>query len=274
MELDRKNGPIGGLSRAEEADYSTLAGIAAAIVMIAVAVVAGGNIGAFFDFSSFLIVIGGTLAVTTACFSIGEMLQMRKLLVKTVFNDIGDPTRVAVRAIEVAEQAKKKGILGLQERESMFESLGPSFARAIRMLIDGLQVEEVEKVIQQDISSTLARHNKGSAILIKAAETAPAMGLIGTLIGLVQMLGNINDPSNIGPSMAIALLTTLYGAMFAYMVLLPLASKLERNSNEESMVLRIHLSTISSVGRQENPRRLETMLNTILPPGKRIHYFS
>jgi len=110
-------------------------------------------------------------------------------------------------------------------------------------------------------------------VLRKAAEFAPAMGLIGTLIGLVQMLGNLDDPSTIGPAMAVALLTTFYGAVLANMVFSPMASKLERNSAEESMVNTIYMMGAASIGRQENPRRLEMLLNSILPPGKRVQYF-
>ena len=99
------------------------------------------------------------------------------------------------------------------------------------------------------------------------------MGLIGTLVGLVQMLGNLDDPSSIGPAMAVALLTTFYGAILATMVFNPLASKLERNSDAEAMVNQIYAIGATSISRQENPRRLEMMLNTILPPVKRVNYF-
>ena len=104
-------------------------------------------------------------------------------------------------------------------------------------------------------------------------EFSPAMGLIGTLIGLVQMLGNLGDPSTIGPAMAVALLTTFYGAVLANMVFLPLASKLERNSKEEALVSNIYLMGAASIGRQENPRRLEMLINSLLPPSQRVRYF-
>jgi len=118
-----------------------------------------------------------------------------------------------------------------------------------------------------------SRHERGVGILRQAATVAPAMGLIGTLIGLVQMLGNLDDPNSIGPSMAVALLTTLYGAVLANMVFSPLAAKLERNSNDEASVMNVYTLGASSIGRQENPRRLETLLNTLLPPPKRVQYF-
>jgi chemotaxis protein MotA len=110
-------------------------------------------------------------------------------------------------------------------------------------------------------------------MLRKAAEIAPAMGLIGTLIGLVQMLSELDNPSNIGPNMALALLTTLYGALLAFMVFTPLASKIERNSDEELLLDKIYLHSIISISIQENPRMLERKINTILPPSKRIRVY-
>ena len=117
------------------------------------------------------------------------------------------------------------------------------------------------------------RHSRSAGVLRRAAEVAPAMGLIGTLVGLVQLLGNLQQPESIGPAMALALLTTLYGAILANMVFVPLASKLERNSINEAMVLNVYAIGASSISRQENPRRLEMLINAILPPAKRVRYF-
>jgi len=127
--------------------------------------------------------------------------------------------------------------------------------------------------MRTELHAIADRHNKGADILRRAAEVAPAMGLIGTLVGLVQMLGNLDDPSAIGPAMAVALLTTFYGAVLGNMVFAPLASKLERKSDEEALLNEIYLLGITSIARQESPRRLEVLLNTILPPANRISYF-
>ncbi|MFD0387008.1 motility protein A [Tistrella bauzanensis] len=121
------------------------------------------------------------------------------------------------------------------------------------MVVDGIPVEDVERILKRDISQMAQRHMQSSQILKKSAEVAPAMGLIGTLVGLVQMLGNLEDPSTIGPAMAVALLTTFYGAVLANMVFNPLAGKLERNSMEEQMFKQIYLAGATSIGRQENP---------------------
>jgi chemotaxis protein MotA len=141
------------------------------------------------------------------------------------------------------------------------------------MVVDGTPGEDVETIMRRDLHATHQRHLGAASVLRKAAEFAPAMGLIGTLIGLVQMLGNLEDPATIGPSMAVALLTTFYGAVLANMVFSPMASKLERNSAEETTVNTVYLMGTASMGRQENPRRLEMLINSILPPTKRVQYF-
>lgn len=129
-------------------------------------------------------------------------------------------------------------------------------------------------MLQRAIDEMIQRHLKSAGVLRKAAEVAPAMGLIGTLIGLVQMLGNLEDPAAIGPGMAIALLTTFYGAVLSNMMFSPLATKLERNSAEESLVANLYMLAAGSICRKENPRRLEMLFNAMLPPARQIQFFS
>jgi chemotaxis protein MotA len=136
-----------------------------------------------------------------------------------------------------------------------------------------MKVEDAEDVMRRELGAMLGRHRKSISVLRRAAEITPAMGLIGTLIGLVQMLGRLEDPSAIGPAMAVALLTTFYGAVLAHMVLNPLASKLERNSAEEALIGQLNLVAAGSIGRQENPRRLEMMLNSLMPPARRVRFY-
>jgi len=149
----------------------------------------------------------------------------------------------------------------------------PFLGQALQLVVDGTPGDEIERILRRDIGAMAQRHLKSASILRKAAEVAPAMGLIGTLVGLVQMLGSLNDPGAIGPGMAVALLTTFYGAVLANMVFSPLASKLERNSEEELLLLNLYLTGAASIGRLENPRRLELLLNTLLPPAKRVRVF-
>jgi chemotaxis protein MotA len=253
-------------------DVATVVGLIAAFTLISLAIVLGGTPESFINPPSILIVIGGTLAVTTMCFTPREMFSTLKVIGHAVFRSTQEPFDVAYKALQVAEMARKQGVLSLQNVVGSVKN-EPVLHQGLTMVIDGTPGEEVEYILRRDLQATVQRHRQSASVLRKMAEFAPAMGLIGTLIGLVQMLGNLQDPTSIGPAMAVALLTTFYGAVLANMVFLPLASKLERNSNEEALINQIFMLAAVSIGRQENPRRLEMLLNSILPPSQRVDYF-
>ena len=253
-------------------DFATIIGLVSGFGLVAIAIFIGGSPDFFFNIRAMLIVIGGTLAVTTICFSLTEMGRTGRVVVKTLFFSSRNASEAAIHVLQIAEMARKQGVLSLQ---NTLESLQgePFLLKGIPMVVDGTPGEDVETIMRRDMLATVQRHTMSGGVLRKAAEFAPAMGLIGTLIGLVQMLGNLDDPSNIDPSKAVALLTTFYGAVLANMVFSPLASKLERNSVEEALINTIYVMGTASVGRQENPRRLEMLLNSVLPPSKRVRYF-
>ena len=142
------------------------------------------------------------------------------------------------------------------------------------MVTDGYSADDIYQLLGQEVDSLAERHRRSASIVRRASEVAPAMGLIGTLVGLVQMLAQLDDPASIGPAMAVALLTTFYGAIMGTVILGPLAAKLERNSNDETMSKRLILTAMESIARQENPRRLEMLLNSELPPEHRIRFFN
>ena len=253
-------------------DIATIIGLIGGFGLVIAAIVTGGSPGSFINIPSVLIVIGGTLCVTMICFSLQEMGRTAKVIVKTISYTSRDPSEAAIQVLQIAELARRQGVLSLQGVLDQLES-EPLLYKGMSMVVDGTPGEEVETILKKDMFSTVQRHQKSASVLKKAAEFAPAMGLIGTLIGLVQMLGNLDDPGSIGPAMAVALLTTFYGAVLANMVFAPMASKLDRNSTEEAMVNNIYVMGAASIGRQENPRRLEMMLNSVLPPAKRVEYF-
>ena len=253
-------------------DLTTIIGLLSGFGLITSAILLGGDPGSFINPPSILIVIGGTIAVTSMCFSVKEIAQSLKVIGKTFFYASRDPSDAAIQVLQIAEMARGQGVLSLQNIMDTLEE-EPFLHKGMLLVVDGTPGEEVESIMRRDMNATLQRHRKGASILRKAAEFAPAMGLIGTLIGLVQMLGSLDDPSTIGPAMAVALLTTFYGAVLANMVFSPMASKLERNSTEEGTINTVYMMGASSIGRQENPRRLEMLLNCTLPPTKRIQYF-
>ncbi|MDG2032854.1 MAG: MotA/TolQ/ExbB proton channel family protein [Rhodospirillales bacterium] len=253
-------------------DFATIIGLLGAFGLVFTAIYLGGSVGSFINIPSILIVLLGTMAVTVICFSFKDFFITFKVVRKTLFANLREPSDAALQILQISQLARQKGVLALQEVLDKLSS-EPFLLKGISLVVDGLPANEVESILRQETDSMILRHEKSVSVLKKAAEYAPAMGLIGTLIGLVQMLGNLEDPSTIGPSMAVALLTTFYGALLANMVFNPLATKLERSSSIEDMLNEIYLLGIVSVGKQENPRRLEMLLNSSLPPKNRVNFF-
>jgi chemotaxis protein MotA len=253
-------------------DAASVIGLVCGFGLLIAAIVLGGSPGSFFNFPSVLIVLGGTFSVVTICFSISEVVNTFRVVVTAVLPSVRAPEDAAQQALRIAELARRNGVLALQniQRDLAAE---PFLHKCVSMVIDGAPAEEVEAVMRRDLQATTQRHGRSADVLRKAAEFAPAMGLIGTLVGLVQMLGNLDDPAAIGPSMAVALLTTFYGAVLANMVFSPLAAKLERNSADETLVNLVYVMGAVSIVRQENPRRLEMLINSVLPPSGQVRYF-
>jgi chemotaxis protein MotA len=257
--------------KAGRLDLATVLGLFGSFTLIAIAVWLGGSMTAFIDLPSILIVGGGTFAVTSVSFSWEEVVTAQRTIFNTLVRHNHDPKATAIGSLAVAERIRKNP----KDLEIIEDRLGnePFFQRALGLVRDGAAPEEIESMLASEVTATASRHVKSAGVLRRAAEVSPAMGLIGTLVGLVQMLGNLDDPSSVGPAMAVALLTTFYGAVLANMLFLPLASKLERNSGEETLNYRIYLMTALSIARRENPRRLEMLINALLPPAKRVAYF-
>lgn len=254
-------------------DGALLIGLVSAFLLIGGAIMLGDSIRSFLDFPSVLIVLLGTFAVTMVSFSVGEVFGVIPLLLRTLFPPSRNVQRACERALNLAEIARRNGVLALDHILPQL-SAEPFLQRAIAMAVDGGAPERVETVLAAEIEATSERLTRAANVLRRAAEVAPAMGLIGTLIGLVQMLANLTDPNAIGPAMAVALLTTFYGAVLAYMVFAPVAAKIDRNAADERQIQQIYMVAASSIARQENPRQLETLLNTILPPSQRLDYYS
>lgn len=253
-------------------DLATLFGLIAALALIAVAIVMNGSPLAFVDVPAILMVVLGTFAVTAISYTGEELREAQPSFRQAMFRTEIDPRVAARRVLTLADKARKRGMLSLQGDLYGVRD-APFLQRSLSMLVDGLQVDEIERNMTLEAHALAQGRHRAAAILRRAAEVSPAMGLIGTLVGLVQMLGNLDSPERIGPAMSVALLTTLYGALMANVVFLPLASKLERNATVEQLVSQIYTMGVASMGRQENPRRLEMLLNTVLPAGQQVRYF-
>ncbi|NOZ43399.1 MAG: flagellar motor protein MotA [Alphaproteobacteria bacterium] len=232
----------------------------------------GGSPMDFVNLQSILIVLGGTLAITIVSFSLKDLMQIPAALWRLMVYTPHDPQEIGVTMIQIAETARAKGIMTLEQASKAFDD-EPFLQKGLELTVDGAKTDDIESILRQEIYSTSSIQTKSVDLLRRAAEVAPAMGLIGTLVGLVQMLGHLSDPGTIGPAMAVALLTTFYGAILAHMILIPLSTKAERNSHNESTLSLLYLTCVLSIGRKENPRRLEMQLNAMLPQKNRIRYY-
>lgn len=255
----------------KNADYSTILGILIAIVMIVITISINGSPSSYIDIPSILIVVVGTLTLTAACYSISDVVKTFTISGKTVFYNLSSPKAEANNLMHIADSARKNSILSLQNLLAS-GTLNPFLEKGLQYAVDGIPVAHLEKIMIMEIEATAERHKKSILLLRKCAEISPGMGLIGTLLGLVQMLGGMNNPSTIGPAMAVALLTTLYGAILSFMIFTPLATKLERNSKMEILLYNLYLRGIVSIANSENPHMLEALFNTMLPPDERLIY--
>jgi len=246
-------------------DLATLFGILGAFGIIISAIFVGGSAIIFVNPPSVLIVVGGTLFAVLIKFPLGHFLSAFKVAAKAFFNRPEDPLKLISEGVQLANIARKEGVLGLEGQEIDNEFL----KRGIQLSVDGHEPEFVRTMLGKDINLTIDRHERGQAIFKAIGDVAPAMGMIGTLIGLVQMLSAMDDPKAIGPAMAVALLTTLYGAVIANAFALPIADKLAHRSQEERLNKALILETIGSIQEGLNPRVMEELLKTYLPASRR-----
>lgn len=252
---------------------SVIIGMLLTFAMLGGAISLGGAPGAFLNGAGLLLVVAGTFTVSLVSFSWRDLRQTLAAIGHVLRRRPGDPADEARAILKLAERVRKAGGPAALGRMMPAFRNNPFLHQAMQMLVDGASDEELARYLDSEVAAIRARRARAATVLRRAGEIAPALGLIGTLIGLVQMLGRLETPSSLGPAMALAILTTLYGAMLAHVVLLPLADRLERLADEEGLVHRLYAAGARSIGRRENPRRLEMLLNSLLPPDRRVRYF-
>lgn len=246
-------------------DLATLIGLIGAFGIVLTSIMLGGSASTFVNTPSLLVVLGGTVLVTMMKFSLGKFAGAASIAVKAFLYKPSNPEDLIEESVELAKAARQGGLLALEDRE-----ISDEFMKAgLGLLIDGHPADTVRAMLQKDLNETLKRHSDGQDIFKAIGDVGPAMGMIGTLIGLVQMLSNMDDPKQIGPAMAVALLTTLYGAILANMFALPIADKLAVRSREENMSKTLIIDALLSIQGGQNPRIIAAMLEAYLPRSKR-----
>jgi len=250
-------------------DIATLIGIVLAFGLVVSAI--GSGLSSFIDPPSMLIVIGGTIGVLLVGYPLKTALGVIGVVMKTFMYKVDTGSDVIAKLVELAQIVRKDGILALEGEVGSIEN--KFMSNGLQMAIDGQEPSAIEDILYAEMEKVSERHSRGADMFTALGTYAPSMGMIGTLVGLVLMLQNMSDPSSIGPSMSIALLTTFYGALMANILFLPMAGKLKTRSKEELLVHEIILVGIQSLVVGENPRVMEQKLLGYLPPKERKSSF-
>jgi chemotaxis protein MotA len=249
-------------------DLGVIIGLAGGVVVMVLGILwGGGRLGAFVSYSSIAITVGGALASLFVGHPFSRVLNMITYLRLTMRQFNFQEERLISQLVTFSEKARREGLLALEDD---LEELEDEFLRkGVQLVVDGTDPEIIKNILYNELNQIQARHQHGILLIDDMSKQAPAFGMIGTILGLVIMLARIEDRSTIGQGMAVALLTTFYGAMLSYLVFGPLRKKLEDRDGAEALVKEIMIEGILSIQSGDNPRILEEKLLCMLPPGRR-----
>jgi chemotaxis protein MotA len=245
-------------------DITTVFGLAVGAALMVWALFLGGTAGAFWDFKSVLITFGGTIAATLVSFPTAQVVQSGQIVRKAFTSKDPDPLETIKILVAFAEKARREGLLALEDDASQLDDL--FLQKGIQLVVDGTDPELVRDILETELSFLGDRHKAGAAVFDTLGVMAPAFGMIGTIIGLIQMLKTLDDPSSIGGGMATALVTTFYGALAANLIFIPIANKLRNRSSGEILLKEVMIEGILSIQAGDNPRIVEEKLKVFLAP--------
>lgn len=248
-------------------DIATLGGLVAGLALITWGILSGSPLKSFIDVGSVIIVMGGTFSALFVTFPLNKVFSIAKVAGKAFQNADNNSNVIITKVIELANVARREGLLALEEAVDDVNDV--FLKKGVMLIVDGTDPELVQNILETEVSYLQDRHNEGKALFENLGSLAPAFGMVGTLIGLVAMLNNLDDPSSIGPAMAVALLTTFYGSLLANLVFIPIAFKLSVKSKDEVLVREIMIEGLLSIQAGENPRIIEEKLKAFLPPSMR-----
>jgi chemotaxis protein MotA len=248
-------------------DITTFAGILAGAGILFLAIFQGGGVGIFINIPSLMITAGGTLAATLINYPLGDIFRVMKVTKSAFLHKMESPEKTIKTLVAFAEKARREGLLAL---EKDLHNVDDDFLKGgLELAIDGIDPDLVASMLRMELTFLMERHRRGQGMFKAMGKFAPAFGMLGTLIGLIQMLRSIEDPSSIGPGMAVALITTFYGTLIANLICIPLAGKLENISEHEVMVKEIVIEGIRSIQSGDSPRVVERKLKSFLAPKMR-----
>lgn len=248
-------------------DIATIVGIVVGLGLILFTILTGEGAKMFLHIPSILIVLGGSVAATLVSFTLKEVIGVINVIRKAFFSDSFDGGSIIDQIVALSKKARKEGLLAIDKDVNEIED---AFLRSgMEMVVDGTEPELIRTVMETELSYTMERHKKGYQIMNSFGTYAPAFGMIGTLMGLVQMLSNLEDPSKIGGGMAVALITTFYGSVLANLVFLPIAGKLAANSGTEVVIKEMIVEGVLAIQFGEHPNTIHRKLSNFLAPKDR-----
>ncbi|MCD6374679.1 MAG: motility protein A [Caldisericaceae bacterium] len=249
-------------------DLATIIGIISGVTLVVLTIIMGGSAAIFIHVPSMMVVFGGATAATLISFQLKEVLGVINVVRKAFFSEKTDNVALINQIVELSKKARKEGLLAIDKEVSQIED--PFLRSGMEMVVDGTEPELIRSIMETELSYLMERHKRGQEIFSAFGEYAPAFGMIGTLIGLIGMLQNLNDPSQIGGGMAVALITTFYGALAANLVFIPLAGKLKNRSEEEVLIKEMIIEGVLSIQFGEHPNTIQRKLMNFLSPKQRI----
>ncbi len=248
-------------------DLASIIGLVLGTGFILFGIFSGGSLGLFINIPSMMIVVGGTIGATFINYPLAEMIGVAKVVKKAFLHSDDSPIGIIDILVSFAETARREGILSLEQKAASIDD--EFLKKGINLAVDGTEPEYIKEIMETETNYIAERHKIGAGIFDAMGAYAPAFGMIGTLIGLINMLASMDDPSTIGPSMAVALITTLYGSVIANLVCLPIAGKLKTRSTNEILIKELCIEGIMAIQSGDNPRIVEGKLKAFLSPSMR-----
>ena len=251
-------------------DIATIVGFVVGLGCILYGTSSGGSIGAFIDIPSLVIVLGGGIASTIMSYTLDDFMKLIKVLPLIMKQEKESLFSTIQMMVDMSQKARREGLLALEASQA--EVQDNFLKKALELVVDGVEPEIIKDSMQLELDNMSVRHAKGQGIFKTMAAMFPAWGMIGTLMGLINLLKALDDPSAIGPAMAVALVTTFYGSVFANYICTPIQGKLQMKSEEELRKKEMMIEGVLSIQSGENPRIMEHRLKTFLSPEQRAEY--
>lgn len=248
-------------------DVSTLIGILIASGLVIISISMGGSVTWFINYPSLMIVIGGTMGATLLAYPLSEVMSVFGVAKNVFLHRYQNQNELISLLVRFARKARREGILSFESELKNVDN--PFMVKGLNLAIDGMDSGAIEDILRTEIYAIEERHRLGADIFLTMGNFSPAVGMLGTIIGLIQMLMQMNDPSNIGKPMAVALLTTFYGVFLSYLFFLPIAGKLKTRSKKELIINEMIMEGIISIQAGDNPRVVEQKLKAFLSPRER-----